>query len=216
MSLFRIHYLLILTVALLLAGCQSTYYGAMEQFGYHKREILTDRVEDARESQEEAKEQFTSALEQFKSVVNFDGGDLEKQYDKLDAEYERSKDRADAVTERIAAVESVAQALFNEWEAELDEYSSRELRRISEQRLTQTKQEYNRLIAAMKRAEAKMPPVLAALHDQVLFLKHNLNARAVSALKDELNTMENNVATLIADMESAIAEADTFIKQMGQ
>ncbi|WOO41316.1 DUF2959 domain-containing protein [Rubellicoccus peritrichatus] len=202
--------------ALLLMGCQSAYYGAMEQFGYHKREILTDRVEEARESQEEAKEQFTSALDQFKSVVNFDGGDLEKQYDKLNSAYERSKDQAEDVSERIADVESVAEALFREWQSELAEYSNRELMRISEERLTETKREYSRLISAMKRAENKMPPVLAALKDQVLFLKHNLNARAVSALKTELNTMENNVATLIADMESAIAEADAFIKQMGQ
>jgi hypothetical protein len=65
---------------LALAGCQSTYYKTMETFGYHKREILVDRVEDARDSQEEAKEQFQSALEKFSAVVDFRGGELEDKY----------------------------------------------------------------------------------------------------------------------------------------
>jgi hypothetical protein len=50
-------------IVLLLAGCQTAYYKTMEKFGYHKRDILVDRVKDAKETQEEAKEQFKSALE---------------------------------------------------------------------------------------------------------------------------------------------------------
>jgi hypothetical protein len=57
-----------LAAVMALAGCQSAYYKTMETFGYHKREILVDRVEDARDSQEEAKEQFQSALEKFSAV----------------------------------------------------------------------------------------------------------------------------------------------------
>ena len=62
---------LTLTVILLLAGCASAYYGAMEKFGIEKRDILVDRVEDSREAQEEAREQFESALEQFIAATNF-------------------------------------------------------------------------------------------------------------------------------------------------
>lgn len=199
---------------LLLGGCQSAYYGAMEQFGYHKRDILTDRVEKARDSQEEAKEQFKSALDQFRSVVQVDGGDLEKQYDKLQSAYDDSLARADAVTERIVAVEAVAEALFREWRSELAQYTNPELRRLSESRLTATERDYRRLIAAMQNAEGRMAPVLAAMKDQTLFLKHNLNARAVRSLQGELTSVENNVAALIAEMETAIREADAFIQQL--
>ena len=38
-------------------GCQKAYYGTMEKFGVHKRDIMVDRVEEARDSQQEAKEQ---------------------------------------------------------------------------------------------------------------------------------------------------------------
>lgn len=63
----------------------------------------------------------------------------------------------------------------------------------------------------MKRAEAKLEPALAPLRDQVLFLKHNLNARAITGLDAELISVETNVQSLIRDMEQAIAQADRFI-----
>jgi prefoldin subunit 5 len=197
-------------------GCSTAYYNTMERFGIAKRDILVDRVKEARDDQDKAKEQFRTAVDQFASVVNFDGGDLERQYRKLDAEYQRCDSRAAAVRSRIASVEDVAGALFREWEAELKEYSNPDLRRSSERQLRTTQTEYERLIAAMKRAESKMDPVLAVLRDQVLFLKHNLNAKAIASLKGELIAVETDVGQLIREMEAAIAEADRFISSMSE
>lgn len=59
-----------------------------------------------------------------------------------------------------------------------------------------------------------MEPVLSIFRDHVLFLKHNLNARAISALQDELSSIETNVADLIADMEASIAQSRAFIDEM--
>jgi hypothetical protein len=67
----------------------------------------------------------------------------------------------------------------------------------------------------MKAAEATMTPVLAAFKDQVLFLKHNLNARAVASLSETVRGIEGDVAKLIADMNASIAEANAFIEQLG-
>lgn len=202
------------TVLALLAGCQSTYYGAMESMGWHKRDLLVARVKDARNEQEETKEQFASALEQFSAVVNFDGGELEREYNRLNAELERSEARAQAVRDRVNDVESVAQALFREWEKELEAYSSPELRRASERQLHETVRQYEQLIVAMRRVESRMEPVLKPMRDQVLFLKHNLNARAIASIRNELDSLEVDVSSLIRDLEKAIAEADAFITAM--
>lgn len=199
---------------IVLSGCQKVYYDTMEAFGKHKRDILVDNVEEARDAQTEAKEQFASALAEFSAVVNYSGGDLEAQYKTLDGEFKTSQSKAKAVSGRIADIKRVAVALFEEWEDELDMYTSDSLRRASEQKLTQTRQRYARLIAAMEKAESKIQPVLSAFQDQVLFLKHNLNAQAVASLQDELATVESEIAILIREMERSIEEADTFIKQM--
>lgn len=203
-------------VLLLVLGCQSTYYGAMEKFGYHKRDILVERVEEGRDDQQAAKEQFQSALDQFSALVGFKGGDLRALYDRLNSELGKCRDRAKAVTNRIQSIESVAAALFEEWETELNQYSNPELRQRSERTLRDTQKRYGQLIAAMKRAESRMPPILTAFNDQVLFLKHNLNAQAVASLEGDVAEMEDDIAALIAEMNAAIAEADAFIEGMGQ
>jgi SMC interacting uncharacterized protein involved in chromosome segregation len=201
-------------VLLFAAGCQSLYYGTMEKFGKYKRDILVDRVKDARDAQQQTKEQFASALDKFRSVVNVEGGKLQEKYDQLKSELDKSESKASAVKKRINDVEDVAQALFDEWTKELDQYKNPELKAASRKKLEQTRQRYAQLIGSMKQAESKIEPVLSAFRDQVLFLKHNLNAQAIASLQSELGTMESDIGRLITEMEKSIAEADSFIKTM--
>lgn len=201
-------------LALTVAACESTYYAAAEQVGYHKRDILADRVVDARDAQAEAEEQFQSAQEQLIALIGFDGGDLQDVFEDLSDEYEASADAANEVTERIDAIESVAEALFDEWEDELDEYSNQRLRADSERKLKDTRRRYEKLVATMRRSESKMEPVLAALKDNVLYLKHNLNARAVASLKSEFTQIDRDIDVLIAEMRKAIASSDEFIESL--
>lgn len=197
-----------------LGSCSSAYYKTLEGLGIEKRDILVDRVEDARDAQDSASEQFASALDQFRSTVNFDGGDLEDVYDRLNSEFERSASEAQEVSERINAVEDVAGDLFKEWERELDQYSRADLRRNSAGLLNDTRKRYTQLMATMRRAERSMEPVLIAFQDQVLVLKHNLNARAIGALRNELDSIERDTANLITQMQKAISEANAFIDSM--
>jgi len=195
-------------------GCSTMYYDAMELAGKHKRDILVDRVENARDDQEQAKEQFKSALERFTEVVSVDGGDLEQKYNKLKKDLNRCEDRAEDVRDRIAAVENVGDALFDEWETELEQYNDAKLKRLAAEQMEDTRQRYEDLVAAMGKAEAKMEPVLVVFRDQVLFLKHNLNARAIASLEGEVATIQQEVAALVQDMEAAINEANAFIDSM--
>lgn len=209
----------ICVVLLLLVGCSNAYNQAYfkavdSALGIHKRDLLVHRVEKARESQEEAKEQFKTALEKFSALTNFDGGALEAKYKQIQSEYDDSKDKAEAIHKRITDVEDVAQALFAEWQGELEQYSSAGMRRNSEKKLRATQSRYEKLISAMKRAESKIQPVLEAFEDQTLYLKHNLNAKAIASLKDELQSVENDIAALIREMEKSINEADSFIQSM--
>ena len=204
----------LLLVALLLGGCASVQYSALEKVGVHKRDILVDRVEDARDAQNEAKEEVMSAYERFSALVKVDGGELERTYNKLNDAVEDTRDSVAEVDDRIDAIESVAADLFEEWRDELKQYSNQTLRRSSEQKLNDTRARYRTMLASMKSARQRIDPVLEVFEDHVLFLKHNLNARAVAALKGEVGSIEGKVDRLIRDMEAAIAEADSFITTM--
>lgn len=203
-----------IALVLLLAGCSSAYYGAMEKMGIAKRDILADRVEKTREAQADAKQQFADALQRFLAVTKTDGGDLQKKYDELNREFQRSESRAKEVRERIASVEDVATALFREWQQELGQYTSPTLKADSQRQLDATRRRYDGLLAVMKRAANRMDPVIATFRDQVLYLKHNLNARALAQLDSTNRSLEADIARLISDMETSIREAETFIKEL--
>lgn len=205
-----------LAMILILPACQTTYYAGMEKLGVHKRDIMVSRVEKARDSQQAAKEQFKTALERFSEVVGLPGGKLKDKYDKLKQEFERSEDRADEVRERIDSVESVSEALFEEWRDELGQYSNEKLRSSSAAKLKATRRQYQKLISSMKRAEKRIDPVLNVFRDHVLYLKHNLNAQAIASLQTELVSVEANVGRLIREMEASIQESERFIKSMGE
>ena len=203
-------------VFLFLSSCSSAYYGAMEKVGIHKRDILVDRVADARDAQAEAQQQFKSALEQFNSVVKLEETDLKKAYDKLNSEYEDSKAAAENVSKRIDKVESVSAALFEEWQTELDQYQNRDLRRSSQEQLEKTRIHYREMLASMHQAEKSMEPVLRIFNDNVLFLKHNLNAQAIGSLQSEFANLKGEIDRLVTKMNTAIAESDKFIAGMKQ
>jgi hypothetical protein len=198
----------------IVARCQKIYFRAIESAGRHKRDILVMRVENARDSLEEAKEQFQCALDKFSALTHFDGGDLDDLYRQLKIEFDYSQAKALAVKDRIDAVQDVAEALFAEWESELDDYTSRSLRSSSRQKLKLTQQHYGQLITAMRRAESKIEPVLGVFQDQVLYLKHNLNAKAVASLEHELAAMTVGVSGLIGAMERSIARANDFMTSL--
>lgn len=205
---------LLLVFLISVTGCSSLYYGGLEKIGIPKRDVMVHRVEKARDTQQETKQQFKSALEQFTAVANFKGGNLESTYKQLNSEYEASVQKADEVKKRIGDIENVSEALFSEWETELTQYSNAAMRQSSQQKLTATRAHYKQLLTAMNQAEARIEPVLAVFRDQVLFLKHNLNAQAIASLKGQLGSVQTDVSSLVAAMEKSINEADSFIKTM--
>ena len=191
---------------------QHVYYRTKESLGQHKRELVVIRVEEASESLAETKVYFSDALERFKAVVNVDKSSLEDKYRLLKRQFDFCEAQSQRVSERIKAIEEVSDALFLEWEKELKEYTSRSLRAQSRQQLKHSKQHYSRLLRAMRKAEKQIHPVLGAFRDQVLFLKHNLNANAIAALQQEFSMIALDISQLIAAMESSISEANYFVQ----
>lgn len=203
-----------LLLLLTITGCQTAYYDALEKVGIPKRELMIKRIESTQEAQQDVQEQFQSALDQFQSIVVFNGGNLEELYKKLNREYEDSVSAADKVNSRIQSIQHVSEALFDEWQEELNLYSSASLRSASARKLNETKRQYQRMITSMEKSAERMQPVLDVFQDQVLFLKHNLNAQAISSLKGEFAGVKREIDQLITQMERSIAESQRFVEQL--
>ncbi len=199
-------------LALSAAGCSTVYYSVWETLGKEKRDLLRDNVEGVREDQEDVSEQFESTLERIRAVYGIDGGELEEKYDRLKKDYERSVERAGELKDRIQTVGEIAADLFAEWDREIGEISDASLRDRSRSQLQATQGRYRELEAALEKTEEGLDPVLTRFKDQVLFLKHNLNAQAIGSLEAEVRDIQRDVDGLLGDLRASIQEADQFIQ----
>ena len=197
-----------------ISGCSTIKYNTLEKVGIHKRDILIDNVEDTRDAQEDAQEQFQDALERFGALMTIEETSLKKAYDQLNDEYEDSVDAAEEVSEQIADVEEVSGDLFEEWGEENETYTDAMLRRDSESKLRDTQARYAEMLKTMKDAEATMAPVLETMRNNVLYLKHNLNAQAIGSLQTTFTELEGDIGILIERMNQSIARSNDFIQQM--
>jgi hypothetical protein len=197
-----------------LTACRNVVYSAYENFGVYKRDLLKKRVVAARDEEKGAQQEFKDALTRLKEITQFEGGDLEKRYRQLQSDYDDAASRVTTVHKRVQDVETVAGDLFAEWEKENRQIETDALRQTSRRQLSDTRRRYEEMLAALKKSERSMDPVLHKLHDYVLALKHSLNAQAIAALGGESAKIQADVARLIEDMNASIAGADEFIKQM--
>lgn len=204
-----------LAVAVLTCGCQSLYNVTLEKvFGMEKRQIFKKSVEDVSAHQKKAQETFKDSITRLKELYNFNGGNLEAVYNKLKSSYDNSKSQADKVHERIENMEDLAKSMFAEWDKEIRQFSNPTFAQNSRQQLTETKEKYSVLIRSVRESEASMQPVLKQLSDHVLYLKHNLNASSIGALKGESASIQKEIEVLIQRMNGSIREADTFIQTL--
>lgn len=214
--------ILISTAFLALTACQTaidkaareTKYSAYELIGVEKRDLLKKYVKNTKESQEDTQEAFEDALTQLKKTYNFDGGKLEQQYKALNSSYEDANSRASQVHKDIEKVQTVAADLFNEWQKEISEISTPSLKEKSKAQLSATQKRFGQLRDSLKKSESKIQPILVKLKDQVLYLKHNLNAKAIASLKGESVRIEKEISSLVDAMKSSIKESDAFIKEI--
>ncbi len=195
-------------------GCSTVKYNALEKVGIYKRDLLVGNVKDARDAQSDAQEEFRDALERFGSVVEIQETGLKKAYDRFDADYQNASEAAQEVSDQIEEVEDVADDLFDEWADENELYTDVALRRDSEASLRSTRERYKELLATMKESEASMKPVLDTLRNNVLFLKHNLNAQAVGSLRGTFTALQGDVDRLIEQMNRSIERSNEFIAEM--
>jgi hypothetical protein len=195
-------------------SCRTVYYGAMEKIGFEKRDLLVRAVKAAKAKQKEAGGEYRDALTQLQAVYGRSGSNLEKAYDKLNAEYLSCETATGIVKHRIDEMDRVASDLFKEWQKEVGTMSDASLAGASQTKLIETKASFATLSSALHTSYDAMPPVLAKLRDHTLYLKHNLNAESLGALRGKAAAIQGDIQVLLDRMNRSISEADAFVKTM--
>lgn len=207
--------IIVLFLMISLVSCSSTYYAVWEKLGKQKRDLLRDNAVKARAEQVETNEQFKDALTKLREAYPIKPTELSKTYDKLNAQYESSKSKAEGLDARIKKMDRVARDLFVEWKDEAESITTTKFRDQSLDKLSATKERYEDMHRSLKKSYSRTEPVLAKFRDNVLFLKHNLNAQVVGSLDSEAGAITEEIETLIESMNDSIKETDKFIGELG-
>jgi len=204
----------VIAFILLLGGCTSTYYKAMRTLGKEKRDILVARIKDAKKDQDQTKQKLQTTMESFQALTGFKGGSLEKSYNRLNSDYESANSQANKLHDKIESIDQVSNDLFKEWQSEINAMDNGKLKSQDLVMLRNAKTRQATYMRAMHRTEEQIEPVLKAFHDQVLYLKHNLNARAIGSLKNTSAGLQNDVADLVKSIDASSQEADKLISSL--
>lgn len=199
---------------LMLLGCSSIYYNFWEKLGKEKRDLLRSNAISAAEEQEQVQQQFKDTLERIKKEYKFEGGQLEQTYELLKTDYEVAEAKSNELRERVEKVKEIGNDLFAEWQEEAGQINNRRLRQDSLKKRKETITKFDQMVKSMNLVESSLQPVLNKFHDQVLYLKHNLNAQALGALKTEFTSIEQEIRNLIKDIEKSSYYADKFINEL--
>ena len=210
----RVVSLSLIVFALLLSGCHSTYYKAMSTLGKEKRDILVSRIKDAKKDQDQTKQKLQTTMESFQALTGFKGGSLEKSYKRLNSDYESAASQANKLHDKIQSIDQVSNDLFKEWQGEINAMDNGKLKSQDSVMLRNAKVRQATYMRAMHQTEDQIAPVLKVFHDQVLFLKHNLNSRAIGSLKNTSAGLRNDVAGLVQSIDASSQEADKLISSL--
>jgi predicted nucleic acid-binding Zn-ribbon protein len=190
------------------------YYSVWETLGREKRDLLKSNVESARDEQKEVQEKFSDALANIKRTYNVRGDKLESVYRQMKTDYEDARDRSDDLSKRIKRIERLGKDLFDEWSREVEKISNQAYRRSSQEKLRATKQRFSGLVASLHAAEKRIAPVLKKLEDQVLFVKHNLNAASMGVFKAEADAIEKDINGLQMEITKSVMASESFVKSL--
>jgi Protein of unknown function (DUF2959) len=204
----------LIVLTLLFTGCKSTYYKTMRTLGKEKRDILVSRIKDAKKDQDQTKKQLQTTMESFQALTGFKGGSLEKSYKRLNSDYESAASQAGKLHDKVQSIDQVSNDLFKEWQGEINDMDNVKLKSQDLVMLRNAKTRQATYMRAMRSTEDQIAPVLKAFQDQVLFLKHNLNSRAIGSLKTTSAVLQSDVAGLIKSIDASSQEADKLITSL--
>lgn len=195
---------LLLVLAVAAGGCSTVYYAAMAQLGWARHDLLAERIQLARDSQDQARLQFADALTLFAAPAGAPTGAA--QLAALRASHADCAESAALVRTRIAAVEAAADAFFGEWREDIGA-ATESARAREQQRYDTFRLHYDRLLAAMRDAEAAMPAVLDAMQAQLAAREPGSTA-AVPPLP------AGDADRLLRTLQLAVVLADRYVAEL--
>jgi hypothetical protein len=209
------------SVLIVLGGCGSL--GSMPSFpkffsedkdGLNQVDDLVGRIGKVHVECELAKQNLRSAFQKLTSITapGF-RGDAVIAHKELRQEIDLAEKRADLLEDRIDEMKDAAEPFFEEWIASLKGFTNASMRARSQTRLTETRQRYDAIVAAVEPAHASFVAYNERLGDIALFLEHDFNASPDLTADVEGLTRVGKEAD--AALDESLRAAEDYVQQAG-
>lgn len=204
--------LCVLLPALTLTGCASLFHGGNGS-GPDKVDNLLEKIERVHVECELSGESVREAVQSLHVIVEPEfGGDPISAYEEFVAAVERSEARAKALDAIVRPMRATAEPFFEEWAANLNSFTSMDMRLRSQERLTDTLARYEAIIAAVDPAQRDFELLNRSLRDHALFLASDFNAAAVASLDGELTTLTTMAGELDDHFDACLTAAQDYVR----
>jgi hypothetical protein len=173
---------------------------------------LVDWVEQVYVDCELSREEVERTIDSLQSLVSPDfQGDAVVAFASFQEAIERSRTQGDKMRASVAAMREAAEPVFEQWSADLLEFSNATMRQRSQIRLASTRERYAAILAAARPAQDAHDRFNVAVRDVALFLGHDFNAGSVVDVADDVSSLSELAAELDGRFAECLQAARAYI-----
>jgi hypothetical protein len=198
----------------LLASCSALpSFNKKSGKGLAQVDDLLSRVEQVQVEAVLSRDRSRGAFDALATIVGpqFDG-DAVAAYANLTETVKESKLQAERLGKSIPPLKATAQEVFENWTTSLESFGNTKLRQHSQVRMEETRARYEDLVTAAVAAHIAYEALNADLSDHALFLEHDFNAAAVSAIAEDMDQLNFQAAELDKRLEATAKAAKHYIQ----
>lgn len=204
----------LLALLVLSSACSTAYYAAAEQLGWAHHDVLANRIQQASDALESAARQVAAGG---RGLHRLAGAPAEERPARLrDAEALQADAGEDAaeMAPRLAAVQRAGDALFAEWSDDVATLSDAGDRARQQALLALSRQQYARVLDALRHADDAMAALLDTIHARLAPLARRLDDTDIDALRAALPAIDTALDALAGDVEIATALSAKYVAQL--
>jgi hypothetical protein len=195
-------------LAVLLPACGASDQGE----GLVEVNQLVSSIERVHTCTELAQDRVHTAMHELQSMMVFDfKTSAVEAYSAFAVAVQESTVQVEDLRQSLEAMKEAAVPVFVEWADDLESFKSMEMRLRSQNRLKETRERYDAVLAAAEMALSAYETFNVRLEDYSTYLARDFNASAVAAVQGEVRELAASVAALDGNFDTCQEAARAYI-----
>jgi chromosome segregation ATPase len=161
-----------------------------------------------------AREEIGRTLDSYNALFKSDVADPRAAYKSVEKGIERCEKQRAEVRKHLDEMKVEAEAYFQSWNQSLQQISNQDLRKRSEQRMTETRGHFDGVLAAVSDARDQYEPFIANLKDQWTYLGHDLNPSGIASLKPDADKLNADAKVLFDKIDDGMKKAGDYVTSL--